>query len=104
MSIYKKVTKDDIDFPRYCYFFIKELQESIDEYDVTEVGDELTVDLRTSEYPYCSEALELIKKTFTRKGYLTKMSHYKLEIIGEDRYYNYKWELRKLPNTDDLPF
>ena len=27
MGEYKKITKEDVDFPRYCHFFIKEIVE-----------------------------------------------------------------------------
>ena len=45
MGEYKKTTKEDIDFPNYCFFFIKEINESLEENDITNPGDELTLEL-----------------------------------------------------------
>ena len=48
MGEYQRITKEYIDFPKYCYFFIKEIQESIDEYNIKKVGDEIEITIETS--------------------------------------------------------
>lgn len=102
MGEYQKITKEYIDLPRYCHFFIKEIQESIDEYDIKDVGDEIEILIETSSHPYCSDALELVKKVFIRKHFLIKMSTYKM-VKDDDgkKTYVYGWNLVKV---DDLPF
>ena len=68
MGEYRKITKEDINFPKYCLFFIKKIQEAIDKSknDLSYV-EFLKVEVETT-YPYCSDAFDLIAKTFTRKG------------------------------------
>lgn len=101
MEAYNKITRNDIDFPRYCYFFIKEIQDSIEEYDIKDAGDEITITLSTSSHPYCSECINLIKKAFIRKKYYIKLSNFKVEKDDDgDKVYVYTWDLKK----DDLPF
>ena len=101
MGEYQRITKEYIDFPKYCYFFIKEIQESIDEYNIKKVGDEIEITIETSEHPYCSDAFQLIKKAFTRKKFLISLSHYKMIKEENVKTYTYKWRLKKI---DDLPF
>ena len=104
MAKYKKITKDDIDFPNYCFFFIKEIIDSLEEHDIKEPGDELTLEIGTHEYPYCYDAMALIVKTFERMGYNTRTPTYKLTKEDDIKTYTYKWKLVKSPNLDDLPF
>ena len=94
MGEYKKITKEDVDFPRYCHFFIKEIVESLDEYDIKE----------TSQYPYCYEAFELVVRTFERKGYDVRIPNFHMDKRDGTKFYTYKWNFRKLPNVEDLPF
>jgi hypothetical protein len=102
---YKKLTKDDIDFPTYCLFFIKKLQETIDdegldEFIFTEVSVETT-------YPYCAEAFELINKTFERKGIEMRTPTYRLAYKHGVKFYTYKWRLRlwsRVNEYSELPF
>jgi hypothetical protein len=101
MGEYQKITKEYIDFPRYCHFFIKEIQESINEYKIENEGDEIEITIETSQHPYCSDAFELIKKAFTRKGFYVSPPSYKMIKEGGVRTYTYKWKLKKI---DKLPF
>lgn len=101
MGEYQKITKEYIDLPKYCYFFIKEIQDSIDEYNVKHAGDEIEVTIETSEHPYCSDAFELIIKAFTRKKFYVSTPTYKMVKENGVRTYTYKWKLKKV---DDLPF
>ena len=86
MGEYKKITKEDVDFPRYCHFFIKEIIESLDEYDIKDPGDELVV------------------RTFERRGYDVRIPTFHMEKRDGTKFYTYKWKFRKLPNVEDLPF
>ena len=101
---YKKITKEDVDFPDYCYFFIKEIKESLEEEEIKDPGDELELELDTPDHPYCYEAFELIVKTFQRKGYDIRIPTYHLEKEDGIKHYIYKWKIKKLPNVDNLPF
>lgn len=102
MGEYKKITKDDIDFPRYCLFFIKTIQERLDEKELDDtVFSEIEV---LTTYPYCSDAFDLITKTFEKKGFDVKTPTFKLELINKVKHYNYKWRMKKSINCDDLPF
>ena len=101
---YKKITKEYIDFPRYCYFFISEIQDSIDENSIKDVGDEIEIEIETTGHPYCYDALELIVRSFVRKGFDTRIPNYRMEKNNVERKYIYKWKLVKTPNIDDLPF
>ena len=97
---YKKLTKEDIDFPRYCLFFIKKLQEAIDGNNLEEdKAIEVNVD---STFRYCSDAFELITKTFERKGLIVSVPTFRLVIEDNVKHYIYKWRFHK--RMDDLPF
>ena len=67
-NTYKKLTKEDIDFPNYCLFFIRCLQEAIDKSELSYV-DFLEVHIGTT-YPYCSDAFDLITILYLLKGLL----------------------------------
>lgn len=103
-NVYKKTTKEDIDFPRYCHFFIKEIFESLEENEIENPGDELELVLETSRYPYCYEAFELVVRTLERKGFESRIPTFHLEKQDGEKTYIYKWNIKKLPNMDDLPF
>ena len=101
---YKKLTKEDIDFPRYCLFFIRYIQEYINaSLDELSYVTPLEIPIKT-EYPYCSDAFDLIIKTFEKKGLNVSTPTFKLEIKDNTKYYNYKWRVRKAIDCDDLPF
>ncbi len=102
MGEYKKITKEDIDFPRYCLFFIKRIQDKLDEEDVKErVYTEVLID---TIYPYCSDVFDLVIKTFERKGFDTMTPSFKIEYKFNVKHYIYRWRMRKLSKLDDLPF
>jgi hypothetical protein len=102
---YKKITKYDVNFPAYCYFFIKKLTE----YGkcVKKPDDRLEVEIITSIYPYCYDAFELIIRTMERKGISIRLPSFKREKKeGKEDILRYKFTLKKLKaqNIDDLPF
>ena len=102
---YKKITKDDINFPEYCLFFIKRLLR----YATNGLGredDKLTIEISTSNHPYCYDAFELVVKTMERKGYSTRIPAFKREKIeGKDDILHYKFTIKRLEKEyDDLPF
>ena len=102
MGSYKKLTREDIDFPNYCLFFIRCIQEAIDNSELKYTED-LEINIGTT-YPYCSDAFDLIMRTFERKGLDMRTPTFKLELKNNEKYYNYKWRVRKSVNLNDLPF
>jgi len=104
MGEYRKITKEDINFPKYCLFFIKKIQEAIDKSknDLSYM-EFLNVEVETT-YPYCSDAFDLIAKTFTRKGLELRTPTYKMDKVDGIPHYLYKWGIRKEVDYDDLPF
>ncbi len=100
---YKKITKNDVDYPAYCYFFIKKLVE----YGkcVVKPDDKLEVTISTPNYPYCYDAFELVVRTMERKGISTRIPAFKREKReGKKDMLHYKFTLKKLLNYNDLPF
>ena len=95
-----KLSKEDIDFPRYCLFFIKAIQNAIDTNE-SEEDEPFDVHVETT-YPYCSDAFDLIVKTFEKKDMVVMTPTYKMEKEDGIRHYHYKWKLKKA--VDDLPF
>jgi hypothetical protein len=106
MSGYHKLTKYEVDFPRYCLFFIKKIQEEIDNEGFNE-DNELVINI-DSTFRYCSDAFDLITKTFERKGLIVNIPTYRLTIEDDVKHYIYKWKFEKYPSVipiyDDLPF
>lgn len=102
----KKISKDNINFPAYCYFFIKRLL-TIAQNALGRDDDKVTIEINTNDgdHPYCYEAFELVVKTLERKGYSTRIPAFKRDIVegGVDKLH-YKFTIRKLVNYDDLPF
>jgi len=96
MKEYKKTTKEDIDFPRYCHFFIKEILESLEENDVNCKGDELELILETPNHPYCYDAFELVVRTLGRKGFESKIPTFHLKTENGEKVYVYKWVITKM--------
>lgn len=102
---YKKITRDDVDFPKYCYFFIKEIQDSINEYEIKNPGEELEVVIETHSHPYCYDAFALVVKAFERKKFSLRIPTFTTKKDEDgDKVYVYKWTLKKLNPLDDLPF
>ena len=102
MGSYKKLTREDIDFPNYCLFFIRCIQEAIDNAELS-YTDFLEVNVG-STYPYCYEAFELVVRTFERKGYDVRIPTFHMDKRDGTKFYTYKWKFRKLPNVEGLPF
>jgi hypothetical protein len=102
---YKKTTKYDINFPEYCYFFLKRLL-TLSNNALAKVDDKLNIEISTSNHPYCYDAFELVVKTMERKGFSTRIPSFKREKIeGKDDVLHYGFTVRKLPKDyDDLPF
>ena len=100
---YKKITKEDVDFPDYCYFFIKEIKESLEENEIVNPGDELELELETYDHPYCYEAFALVAKTFGRMGYRMAIPTFVTKKVNGIKQYTYKWKIIKLAK-DGLPF
>ena len=100
---YKKTSKYDVDFPAYCLFFIKKLMAY--EKCVVRPDEKLEIEITTSDYPYCYDAFELVVKTMERRGISTRIPSFKREKVeGKNDILRYKFVMRKLINTDDLPF
>ena len=106
MGEYKKTTKNDIDLPNYCLFFIEKIQKQLAKVDFDKHRN-AEIFINTSSHPYCYDALELIVRTFTRKGYRLNIPTYKLILKGGKKSCEYKWVIEKkndCNDCDDLPF
>lgn len=101
MGEYKKITKEDVNLPKYCLFFIEHLKKEIDNTDFNEY-EELEVIIDTSEFPYCSDAFELVVKTFSRMGFYVRIPTFTTSKKNGIKKWSYKWLVRK--EIDDLPF
>ena len=101
---YKKTTKEDIVLPQYCLYFIEAIQDEIDDTDFN-IYSEIVLTVETSKYPYCYEAFELVARTFERKGWWVKIPTFKtyIDSIGK-KVYKYKFIIKEINYTDDLPF
>ena len=99
---YTKLTKEEINFPKYCLFFIKELEDAINKCELSYVT--YTMVTVSTTYRYCSEAFDLIVKTFERKGLDVATPTFKMEMKDGVKYYNYKWKFRRFVDCGDLPF
>ena len=95
-----KLSKEDIDFPRYCLFFIKRIQKAIDSDDFDEEKP-FDINIETT-YPYCSDAFDLIVKTFENKGFNVMTPTFRLMYKSGIKHYIYRWRLMK--DYSDLPF
>ena len=104
MGEYKKITKEDIYFPDYCFFFIKEITESLKENDITNPGDELDLEIETSGYPYCYDAFNAVVRTMRKKGYSMRVPGFKRKKSGKEDMVIYKFVITKMGENDDLPF
>ena len=100
---YKKITKVDINFPKFCLFFIESLKKEIDDTDF-KVYNELEVKVNTYEFPYCYEAFSLVTKSFKRIGFDVKTPTFKLVSIDGIRHWQYKFLIKVSKGCEDLPF
>jgi len=96
--------KKDVDLPRYSLFFIKEIQESINEYNIVNEGDSISIEICTQSHPYSYDGLKTVVSTFIRKGYKTRLPDFKMVKDGDEKNYVYSWNLAKAEPGDDLPF
>lgn len=93
---YKKTTRNDINFPLYCLDLINGIKEIVD-------GDKNAKEVVLyMNQPYCFDAIDLVTRTFHRKGiWLNKLNYRLIKSEGCETRYCYKWEVSRL---DDLPF
>ena len=98
---YKKITKEDIDFPKCCKFFISNLDEEIKATNLDKNDLEVLI---YSSYPYCYDVFSLVTKTYKKKNILVKTPTYKTSEENGKKTYIYKFEISKIDNSDDLPF
>jgi hypothetical protein len=106
MSEYKPITKADINMPEYCMFFIQKIIADIDKKELGP-GDMtcVKVDTYLEEHPYVYEAVDLVCRTFNRKGYDVMIPTFRREDPeGGKTLVHYGWKVKKRVNTDDLPF
>ena len=91
----------NVNFPEYCLFFIKRIQEELDKDDIdfTE-PHRFEID---SPYGYYRKAFELVIKTFEKKGYIVSAPSFKLQMNNGVKTYLYRWRIQKC-YFDDLPF
>ena len=106
MEKYHKITKEDIDLPNYCYFFISEIIDSLKENDISNVGDEIEIVIESFGHPYCYDGINLVVKTFRRKGFELNFPHYMLSKEDGKKLFPYTWvlTLKKKSDYKDLPF
>jgi len=72
---------------------------------VVRPDEKLEIEITTSDYPYCYDAFEIVVKTMERRGISTKIPSFKREKVeGKNDILRYKFVMRKLINTNDLPF
>jgi hypothetical protein len=107
MSEYKPITKADISMPEYCIFFIRKIIEDIEKKNL-DPGDMtyVKVDTYAEEHPYVYDAVELVCKTFGRKGYDVMIPTFRREEPDKNgrTLVHYSWKVTKRVNLDDLPF
>jgi hypothetical protein len=91
----------NVNFPEYCLFFIKKIQEELDKDDIdfTE-PHRFEID---SPYGYFSKAFDLVIKTFEKKGFVVNTPSFKIQLKNGVKTYLYRWRIQKL-SYDDLPF
>jgi hypothetical protein len=117
-KVYEKQTKDTVNFPEYNLCFLGILVEKLETYgllgNVPKTGAEaptvLNVPVISRNYPYCYDAIELIKKTLKRRGVDCEMSSYQVTTLenkgkegGEQKGYSYMFKLKKASNKRDIP-
>ena len=106
MGEYKPITKADVNFPEYCFFFLKNILKDIEKKQL-EPGDMTVVHVETlSElHPYCYDGVELVCRTLLRKGYEVMIPTFRKEENSDgEKIVRYNWKVKKLVNLDDLPF
>ena len=108
-KVYEKQTKDTVNFPEYNLCFLGILVEKLETYGLigrpktgSEAPTVLNVPIVSRNYPYCYDAIELIRKTLKRRGVDCEMSSYQVTTLesnskegGEQKGYSYKLKLKK---------
>ena len=104
MNEYKKLTKDDVNFPKCCYFFINELLNYLSSIDENKIQFEKIVE--STEVPYCYDVISMVIKTLKSKGYIAQIPAYKKEKNESGTLFRYKWKISKEIKCtgEDLPF
>jgi hypothetical protein len=107
--VYEKQTKDTVNFPEYNLCFLGILVEKLETYGLigkpktgAEAPTVLNVPVISRNYPYCYDAIELIRKTLKRRGVDCEMSSYQVTTLenkgkegGEQKGYSYMFKLKK---------
>ncbi len=101
-DVYKKESKRGVNFPLYCYSFIKKINESLIRNEVVEKEGCIGISLKSKSFPYDYDALELITRTFKNKGFDTKIPSYHMERENGEKVHVYRWEMSY--SKDDFPF
>jgi hypothetical protein len=115
--VYEKQTKDTVNFPEYNLCFLGILVEKLETYGLigkpktgAEAPTVLNVPVISRNYPYCYDAIELIKKTLKRRGVDCEMSSYQVTTLenngkegGEQKGYSYMFKLKKASSKRDIP-
>jgi hypothetical protein len=116
-NVYEKQTKDTVNFPEYNLCFLGILVEKLETYGLlgrpktgAEAPTVLNVPIISRSYPYCYDAIELIRKTLKRRGVDCEMSSYQVTTLeskskegGEQKGYSYMFKLKKASNKRDIP-
>ncbi len=106
MADYNRDLFQGINTPEYCMFFIKKILDGI-ETGIKNDDDsmDITVYTKLSKHPYCYDAVNLVQKTFRRKGYHIQLKRFKMDATHEkDANVLYSWNIKKDTPIDDLPF
>jgi hypothetical protein len=106
MEEFKPITKADVNFPEYCFFFLSNILKDIEKKNMMD-GDMTVVHIESllSKHPYCYDGVELVCRTLLRKGYEVMIPTYRKEdASGGEIVVKYNWKVKKLINVDDLPF
>lgn len=106
MGEYRPITKADINMPEYCMFFIQKIIADIEKKKLNP-GDMtlVKVDTYLEEHPYVYDAVELVCRTFDRKGYDIMIPTFRREELENGKtLVHYGWKVKKKVNVNDLPF
>ena len=106
MADYNRDLFQGINTPEYCMFFIKKILDGIERGTKNDDDSiDVIVTTKLSKHPYCYDAVNLIHKTFRRKGYHIRLKRFKLDATTEkDANLLYSWNIKKDTPIDDLPF
>ena len=101
---YEKQTIDTVDFPLYTLGFLASIMQKLKFYGWVgnkpapnvQVPTSIMLPLVSKKYPYCHDAIELIRKTLRNRGVECIMSSYKL-VVEKDgkKAYRYEFQLTK---------